>query len=115
MPSLTVSRAEAGLRSGTFPGTSLEPFPCCIRIGWVWRGENLPSELPPERGDWFRNMWLSDRDFLHLLDCCLTAELLEPFLIVNGMSNNTGMRWDLTSTTQAIGYQPQDDVGRKSC
>ena len=87
----------------------------CVRIGWVWRGENVSSELPPERGDWFRNMWLSDRDFLHLMDCCLTAELPEPFLIVNGMSNNTGMRWDLTSTTQAIGYQPHDDVGRKSC
>jgi uronate dehydrogenase len=87
----------------------------CVRIGWVWRGENVPSELPPERGDWFRNMWLSDRDFLHLMDCCLTAELPEPFLIVHGMSNNTGMRWDLTSTTRAIGYQPQDDVGRKSC
>lgn len=86
-----------------------------VRIGWVWRGENVPSELPPERGDWFRNMWLSDRDFLHLMDCCLTAELPEPFLIVHGMSNNTGMRWDLSSTTRAIGYQPQDDVGRKSC
>ena len=87
----------------------------CVRIGWVWRGENVSSELPPERGDWFRNMWLSDRDFLHLMDCCLTAELPEPFQIVNGMSDNTGMRWDLTSTTRAIGYQPQDDVGRKSC
>lgn len=82
----------------------------CARIGWVWRGDNTPAELPPERGEWFRQMWLSDLDFLHLMDCCLTAELREPFLIVNGMSHNTGMCWDLTSTTEAIGYRPQDDV-----
>jgi len=81
-----------------------------VRIGWVWRGVNEPNELPPERGEWFRKMWLSDRDFLHLMDCCLTAELREPFVIVNGMSNNTGMRWDLNDTRATIGYHPQDDV-----
>lgn len=84
-----------------------------VRIGWVWRGTNEPSQLPSERGEWFRKMWLSDRDFLHLMDCCLTAQLREPFVIVNGMSNNTGMRWDLTGTQQAIGYHPQDDVEQR--
>ena len=83
-----------------------------VRIGWVWRGTNEPSELPPERGEWFRKMWLSDRDFLHLMDCCLTAEPREPFVIVNGMSNNSGMRWDLADTEEAIGYLPQDNVER---
>lgn len=85
-----------------------------VRIGWVWRGRNIPSELPVERGEWFRQMWLSDGDFLHLMDCCLTAELPSPFLIANGMSNNVGMRWDSSGTTSAIGYQPQDDVNRKA-
>lgn len=80
-----------------------------VRIGWVWRGQNVPSELPVERGDWFCTMWLSDRDFLHLMDCCLTAGLPQSFVIVNGMSNNSGMRWDLTGTTRSIGYQPRDD------
>jgi uronate dehydrogenase len=81
-----------------------------VRVGWVWRGVNVPGELPAERGDWFRNMWLSDRDFLHLIDCCLTSPLPEPFLIVNGMSANTGMRWDLTTARTVLGYGPQDDV-----
>ncbi|MGL4421727.1 MAG: NAD-dependent epimerase/dehydratase family protein, partial [Gemmataceae bacterium] len=81
-----------------------------IRLGWVWRGVNEPGELPAERGEWFRNMWLSDRDFLQLMDCCLTAPLPEPFLIVNGMSANTGMRWDLTTARTLLGYSPQDDV-----
>ncbi len=83
-----------------------------VRVGWVWRGVNVPGELPPERGEWFRNMWLSDRDFLHLMDCCLSIPLPEPFLVVNGMSANTGMRWDLTAARTALGYTPQDDVHR---
>ncbi len=81
-----------------------------VRLGWVWRGVNEPGELPPERGDWFRDMWLSDRDFLHLMDCCLTGPVPEQFLVVNGMSANTGMRWDLTTARPVLGYAPQDDV-----
>ncbi len=83
-----------------------------VRIGWVWRGTNEPEHLPTERGEWFRNMWLSDRDFLHLMECCLTAALPERFLVVNGMSANTGMRWDLTTARTILGYSPQDDVHR---
>jgi hypothetical protein len=32
------------------------------------------------------------------------------FLIVNGMSNNTGMKWSLEEGRQWLGYAPQDDV-----
>jgi NAD+ dependent glucose-6-phosphate dehydrogenase len=84
-----------------------------VRIGCVWRGTNEPSQLPPKRGEWFRKMWLSDRDFLHLMDGCLTAALPEPIVIVNGMSNNTGMRWDSSGTEEVIGYRPQDNVERE--
>jgi NAD+ dependent glucose-6-phosphate dehydrogenase len=36
-----------------------------IRFGWIWRlGPNEPQNLPAERGEWFRQMWLSDRDYL---------------------------------------------------
>jgi len=85
-----------------------------VRIGWVWRGNNVPEELPADRGEWFRNMWLSDGDFLQLMECCLSADLPEPFLIVNGMSRNTGMRWDIDSTARVLGYQPRDDVNRRA-
>ncbi len=84
-----------------------------VRVGWVWRGgENVPANLPPERGEWFRLMWLSDRDYLQLMDRCLSAELPEKFVIVNGMSANTGMPWDLEPGRRTIGYEPQDDVNR---
>ncbi|MCS6865556.1 MAG: NAD(P)-dependent oxidoreductase [Gemmataceae bacterium] len=82
-----------------------------VRLGWMWRdGKNIPANLPRERGEWFRLMWLSDRDFLHLMDCCLSATISQKFLIVNGMSNNTGMMWDVDSTRQILGYQPLDDI-----
>ncbi len=84
-----------------------------VRLGWVWRGgPNVPANLPRERGEWFRLMWLSDRDFCQLMERCLLADVPNAFVIVNGMSANTGMAWDLDSTCRTLGYQPQDDVAR---
>jgi uronate dehydrogenase len=83
-----------------------------VRIGWVQPGENRPEDIAPERGPWFRLMWLSNRDFCHLMECCLVAELPERFVVVNGMSDNRGMRWDIEDTRRLVGYQPRDDVTR---
>jgi nucleoside-diphosphate-sugar epimerase len=84
-----------------------------VRVGWVWRGgENVPANLPHERGEWFRLMWLSDRDYLHLMERCLVADLPDNFVVVNGMSNNTGMSWDLEPGRCVLAYYPQDDVTR---
>lgn len=84
-----------------------------VRIGWMWRGgPNTPEHLPENRGPWFRLMWLSDRDFCHLMERCLRAELPEKFVLAHGMSRNTGMAWDIESTRRVLGYQPQDDVNR---
>jgi uronate dehydrogenase len=83
-----------------------------VRLGWVRPGDNRPQDVPPERGEWFRLMWLSNGDFCHLMERCLLASLPEPFAVVHGMSNNTGMRWDLESTRALVGYQPRDDVTR---
>jgi uronate dehydrogenase len=81
-----------------------------VRIGWVRPGENRPQDVPSERGPWFRWMWLSNRDFCQLLERCLLAELAIPFAVVNGMSANTGMPWDIDFTRRLVGYEPQDDV-----
>jgi nucleoside-diphosphate-sugar epimerase len=79
-----------------------------VRIGWVRPGENRPEDLPADRGDWFRQMWLSNRDFCHLMECCLEADEAIRFKVVNGMSNNQGMPWDLEHTRRVVGYRPQD-------
>ncbi len=83
-----------------------------VRIGWVQPGENRPEDIPPDRGSWFRLMWLSNRDLCQLMERCLVADLSERFVVVNGMSKNTGMRWDIETTRRILGYQPLDDVLR---
>ena len=82
------------------------------RIGWVPPGDNRPEDLPTEREAWFRMMWLSNRDFCQLMERCIEADPGIRFAVVNGMSANTGMRWDLEYTKKLVGYEPQDDVAR---
>lgn len=83
-----------------------------VRIGWVRPGDNRAADVPADRGEWFRLMWLSNRDYCQLMERCLTADPSIRFAVVNGMSANTGMRWDIDSTRRLLGYEPQDDVTR---
>lgn len=85
-----------------------------IRLGWVRPGDNRPQDIPADREAWFRLMWLSNRDYLQLMDCCLNADPGLRFAILHGMSDNTGMRWDLASTRRLVGYRPLDDVTRST-
>jgi hypothetical protein len=56
-------------------------------------------------------MWLSTRDLGQLFECCITTEK-EPgsSMLVNGMSNNEGMVWDIEETRRRLGYEPQDGL-----
>jgi NAD+ dependent glucose-6-phosphate dehydrogenase len=80
-----------------------------VRIGWVLSGDNRPQDIPLDE-PWFKQMWLSNRDFCHLFECCIQADRAIGFAVVNGMSKNSGMRWDIQQAGQLIGYAPQDDV-----
>lgn len=102
-----------------------------IRIGWCQPGENLPATLsatgtptqgqhagpaegPLARADrWYREMWLSNRDFLQLFTRALTADGSAwpgGYVLVNGMSGNRGMKWSLAEARRWLGYEPADDV-----
>jgi uronate dehydrogenase len=81
-----------------------------VRIGWVRPGENRAEDIPLERGPWFRLMWLSNRDYCQLMERCIQADLPTGFVVINGMSANRGMRWDIEETRRLIGYEPRDDV-----
>lgn len=100
-----------------------------LRVGWCQPGENHPRTISADgipaasepRGltpegmrdlNWFRNLWLSNRDFLQVFTRALTADAAlwpAPALVVNAMSNNLGMPWDLGPTRRYLGYAPQDD------
>jgi hypothetical protein len=74
-----------------------------------------PEDFSPEALrdlTWFRNMWLSNRDFLQVFTNALTADAAlwpTPSLVLNAMSRNRGMPWDLGPTRHYLGYEPQDD------
>jgi nucleoside-diphosphate-sugar epimerase len=101
-----------------------------VRIGWCQPGENRaqtlnttgvpgsedgPPEPPSRELTWFRAMWLSNRDFAQLMTRALAADPAGwpgPGIVVNGMSANAGMPWDIGATRQLLGYEAQDDVWR---
>ena len=101
-----------------------------LRIGWCQPGDNRPetlsaSGIPGETGPdtpeaarelaWFRAMWLSNGDFLRAVSAALRADATAwpaPAIVVNAMSDNAGMPWDIAETRRLIGYAPEDDVAR---
>jgi NAD+ dependent glucose-6-phosphate dehydrogenase len=79
-----------------------------LRLGWVQPGSNRPETLPD---DWSRKHWLSNTDLVRLFDCAVEAEIEDrSFIVVNGMSRNHGMRWDLSDAAELLGYLPVDDA-----
>lgn len=79
-----------------------------VRIGWNLRG--LDNRATPESGEWERAVWLSDRDYCQLMDCCINASASLKWAVINGTSTNTGTPWDLTEARDLVGYVPKDNA-----
>ena len=77
-----------------------------FRIGYCQTGDNLPG---PHMGwgRWGQQMWLSNRDLCQAMERAVLAENI-PCAVLNLMSDNPGMRWDIETTRRTIGYAPQD-------
>ena len=102
----------------------------CVRVGWCQPGENLPTTLsaagtPTQAGQssddtdwiradrWFKQMWLSNRDFAQLFEKAIFASCgtwPHKCIVVNGMSANTGMKWSLHEAREILGYEPHDGI-----
>ncbi|MCC5895961.1 MAG: NAD(P)-dependent oxidoreductase [Alkalibacterium sp.] len=54
--------------------------------------------------------YLSPEDMCQLVDCCLDVSLKRPFLLVNGVSDNTFKRLDITQAREEINYYPKDNA-----
>jgi uronate dehydrogenase len=78
----------------------------CFRIGYLQRGDNLPG---PHMGwsTWGQAMWLSNRDLCQAMERAVLADGVG-FAVLNLMSDNPGMRWDIETTKRTIGYAPLD-------
>ena len=75
-----------------------------LRIGDFKENDKPALDAPEAMAN-----YLSGRDMCHLIDCCLTAQLKEPFLLANGISNNTFTRLDIDQARVDIGYHPKDN------
>jgi NAD+ dependent glucose-6-phosphate dehydrogenase len=78
----------------------------CFRIGYLQRGDNQPG-THMGWGGWGQAMWLSNRDLCQAMERSVMAEGIG-FAVLNLMSDNPGMRWDIATTKRTIGYAPQD-------
>ncbi len=98
----------AGERMGRSLARAFDLTFIAIRLGWIQEGSNRPETLPD---DWSRKLWLSNTDLIRLFDCAVEAEIEDrSFVVVNGMSRNHGMRWDLSDAAELLGYLPVDDA-----
>jgi NAD+ dependent glucose-6-phosphate dehydrogenase len=78
-----------------------------LRIGCC---QHTPGNNPGpqiEHGLWGQQMWLSDRDLCQGMERAALAEDV-PYAVLNLMSDNPGMRWDIEQTRRVIGYAPRD-------
>lgn len=77
----------------------------CLRIGWVRARENLP---PQGLGSyWSQRMWLSNRDLCQAVEQAINVIDIR-FAVLNVMSDNQGMSWDLSETRHVLGFVPLD-------
>ena len=78
----------------------------CLRIGYCQRGDNLPGAHMGQ-SSWGQLMWLSNRDLCTAMERSVLAEGVG-FAVLNLMSNNPGMRWDIATTERVLGWTAQD-------
>jgi NAD+ dependent glucose-6-phosphate dehydrogenase len=75
-----------------------------LRIGYCQPGENHPGPHMTF-GRWGQQMWLGNQDW----EQAVVKSTIAPFegaAIINIVSRNDGMRWDLGEARAAIGYEP---------
>ena len=77
-----------------------------LRIGYCQPGENVPGRRMAF-GRWGQEMWLGNRDWEQAVVKAVTAPFSGSALI-NVVSRNDGMRWDLAEAEKAIGFTPLD-------
>jgi hypothetical protein len=97
-----------GERIGRSLGRAFDMTFIALRLGHIQEGPNRHETLPDL---WARQMWLSNADLVRLFDCAVEAEIDDrSYVVVNGMSRNHGMRWDLSEAAELLGFLPEDDA-----
>jgi NAD+ dependent glucose-6-phosphate dehydrogenase len=81
----------------------------CLRIGYCQHKEGNRPGPDMAWGLWGQQMWLSDDDLCAGFLRAATHPLVPSSChVINLVSDNQGMRWDLSEAASAIGYLPKD-------
>lgn len=80
----------------------------CFRIGYCQRLHDNQPGPHMGMGMWGQQMWLSDGDVCRGFEAAVEAPDDLRFAVLNLMSDNAGMRWDMEPTREAIGFVAQD-------
>jgi NAD+ dependent glucose-6-phosphate dehydrogenase len=75
----------------------------CIRLGWFQPRESAAWKEERDKA----GHWCSPRDLAQLIEKALRGDVA--FGIFFGVSNNTGLRWDISNARELLGYEPEDD------
>ncbi len=94
-------------RAGAYFSETHDLSVICLRIGWAQLSDNDRPGPQMALGRWAQEMWLSERDFLSGMLCAIRAQEV-PFAVLNLVSSNPGMRWDISEAERVLGYVPQD-------
>jgi NAD+ dependent glucose-6-phosphate dehydrogenase len=88
-----------------------------LRIGWLMdeddpmkvsvSGEMVPPMSEQEARARACAIWLSHRDCVELIRCCLEADHIR-YGVYYGISDNEGKFYDLSNAREEIGYEPRD-------
>lgn len=96
-----------GERLGKLYGERRGLSTIALRIGYCQHAEGNRPGPHMAHGLWGQSMWLSDEDLCEGFRRAIAAPPEITHAVLNLMSDNQGMRWDLSETTRAIGYQPR--------
>lgn len=80
----------------------------CLRVGdvLVGEGERPDRNSGGAEGVWGQQKWLSDIDLNQVIEKSLEVGGID-FAVINAVSDNRGMRWDLLGAERIVGYRPQ--------
>lgn len=74
-----------------------------VRIG------NFPGDDRPH-SERSMHIWISERDMIQLMTCCIEADDDRKYMNLYGTSANTDNYYDIAYLAEEIGYTPQDDA-----
>lgn len=82
-------------------------------IGDEEKAKKAGPDSPFLAVEWLQQMWLSNEDMTTLFAATIWTDHVG-FDVVNGVSNNTGMKWDIKHTTNVLGWIPKDNIANVS-